>query len=125
MFSFINGGLSLRKNQVWKKIFIIICTISNITINQYFTFPRQLTLSSLIGRGCGIVQGWIQTLNSNLANLCYKILQLVSFLNIHTIRSSKNFPYTKILHPRTFLIHTPRLLSFNICSSQDIFKSRH
>ena len=26
-----------------------------MTMNQYFTFPWQLTLRSLIGEGCGIV----------------------------------------------------------------------
>ena len=28
-------------------------------MNQYFTFPWQLTLRSLIGRGCGIVGGGV------------------------------------------------------------------
>ena len=28
-----------------------------MTMNQYFTFPWQLTLRSLIDRGCGIVGG--------------------------------------------------------------------
>ena len=28
-----------------------------MTMNQYFTFPWQLTLRSRIGGGCGIVEG--------------------------------------------------------------------